>query len=263
MAEVLVTGGSGVLGTAVVPVLRAAGHRVRVLSRTAGDARVVGDLATGAGIAAAVAGVEIIVHAASSPGRHARAVDVEGTDRLVTAARDAGVGHLLHVSITGVDRIPYSYYQAKFAAEQVVAGSGIPYTVLRAAQFHPFVALLLAGLHRVPVLPVPRGWRLEPVAAADVAERVNQRVAAGPAGAVEEFAGPEVLTLGEVARAWLAARHRPALVVGVPVPGRVSAALRAGANLVAADAPRGRLTWESWLASPAVATELAQYRRRR
>ena len=262
MADVLVTGGTGVLGTAVVGVLQSAGHAVRVLSRTAAAGRVVGDLATGAGIAAAVAGVDTIVHAASSPGRGARTVDVEGTGRLVTAARDAGVGHLLYVSIPGVDRIPYSYYQAKFAAEQVIASAGIPYTIVRAAQFQPFIANLLDGLQRVPVLPLPRGWRLEPVAVADVAGHLAGRVEAGPAGAVDEFGGPEVLTLRELARAWLVGR-RPAAVIGVPVPGQVSAAIRAGANLVAADASRGSLTWASWLASPAAATETARYRHRR
>src|SRR5512142_412598 len=121
MATLLVTGGTGVLGSVAVPALQEAGHAVRVLSRSPEDGRVVGDLATGAGLAEAVTGAEVIVHAASSPRADVREVDVEGTRRLVAVARDAGAQHLLYVSIPGVDRIAVPYYRAKAAAEQIVA----------------------------------------------------------------------------------------------------------------------------------------------
>ena len=248
MAEVLVTGGTGVLGTALVPALRAAGHGVRVLSRTPGEGRVAGDLRTGTGLAEAVAGVDTVVHAASSPRRDTWVVDVAGTRRLAVAAREAGVGHLVYVSIPGVDKAPYPYYRVKYAAEQVIAAAGVPSTVLRATQFHPFVAALLAVAQKAFVLPVGAGWRVQPVDVDDVAAHLVERVGAGPAGGVVEFGGPEVRDAADLARAWLAARGAGGRVVELPVPGGFSKAVRQGALLPSPDAARGSVTWETWLA---------------
>jgi uncharacterized protein YbjT (DUF2867 family) len=259
MAEVLVTGGTGVLGSKLVPALRAAGHSVRVLSRQPGEGRLVGDLGTGAGLAEAVSGAELVVHAASAGRGNSWATDVEGTRRLAVASRDAGVGHLLYVSIPGVDRIPYGYYRAKHAAEEIVAASAVPYTVVRASQFHPLIAVLLRTMHRGPVLAVPADWRVEPVAVRDVAEHLARRLAEPPAAAVEEFGGPETWVVADLARSWLASRAERGYVLPVAFPGGLSRAMRAGANLVPPTAPRGTMTWSAWLASPDAAAEGAQY----
>src|SRR5918994_353296 len=158
MAELLVTGGTGVLGREAVPALRAAGHKVGVLSREPGDGDVVGDLSepdAGARLGPALAGVETVLHLASSPRREVWETDVGGTRRLAVGAREAGVGHFLLVSVPGADDVPYSYNRAKYAAEEVVAAAGVPYTVLRATQFHPFLALLLQLVHRGPATCCP------------------------------------------------------------------------------------------------------------
>jgi uncharacterized protein YbjT (DUF2867 family) len=259
MAEVLVTGGTGVLGSKLVPALQAAGHSVRVLSRRPGEGRVVGDLATGAGVAEAVAGCAAVVHAATAARGDTWATDVEGTRRLAVASRDAGVGHLLYVSIPGVDRIPYSYYRAKHAAEEIIAASAVPYTVVRASQFHPLIGFLFRAAHRGPLLPVPAGWRVEPVAARDVAGHLTGLVAQPPAAGVVKYGGPETREVADLARSWLAARGERGYVLPVAVPGGLSKAVRAGANLVGPDAPRGTVTWSAWLASPDAEAELAQY----
>jgi uncharacterized protein YbjT (DUF2867 family) len=222
----------------------------------------VGDLSTGAGVAEAVRGAELVVHAATAARRDTWATDVEGTRRLVVAGRDAGVGHLLYVSIPGVDRIPLGYYRAKYAAEQIVAASALPYTVVRASQFHPLIGFLLRTAHRGPLLPVPGDWRVEPVAVRDVADHLTRRLTEPPAGAVEEFGGPETRDVADLARSWLAARGERGYVVPVVFPGGLSKAIRSGANLVASTAPRGTVTWSAWLASPDAAAEVAQYANR-
>jgi uncharacterized protein YbjT (DUF2867 family) len=236
MSTVLVTGGTGLLGRAVVARLTAAGHDVRTLSRAAtAPGAVPGDLHTGAGLEAAVAGAAAVVHCASDP-RNPRTIDVDGTCRLITAARQTGKPHLVYVSIVGVDRIPWAYYQAKADAERQVAASDLPWTVLRATQFHEFTAGLLERLTRLPVVPAPPGWRFQPVDVQEVAARLAAAVRVGPSGRLPDIGGPQILTVAELTRIYLAATGHRRPVLPLPVPGRFSAALRAGANL----APEGR-----------------------
>lgn len=250
MAEVLVTGGTGALGRVLVPALRAAGHGVRVLSRRPGEGRLAGDVATGAGLAAAVDGVDAVVHLASDPDGDYWTADVAGTRRVAVAAREAGVTHLVYVSIPGVDRVPHPFYRAKFAAEQVVEAAAVPYTILRATQFHGFLADLLARGRRGPVVPAGIGWSFQPVDTRDVAAHLTGLLAAGPAAGIVEYGGPEVLDSVALARSWLAARGGRGRVIPLPVPGKFTAAARAGDLLPAADAPRGTITWEQWLRNP-------------
>jgi uncharacterized protein YbjT (DUF2867 family) len=247
MSPVLVTGGTGLLGRTVVAHLTAAGHAARVLSRTSDRPGVVpGDLRTGAGLEAAVAGVGAIVHCASEP-RDPQRVDVAGTRRLMAAARRAGRPHLVYVSIVGVDRIPWAYYRAKLVAEQEVALSGLPWTILRATQFHEFAADLLDRLTRLPLIPAPRGWRLQPIDVDEVAAQLAAAVDAGAAGRLPDLGGPEVLALQDLLRGYLRAARRRRLVVPLPMPGSFSAAFRAGANL-APDGRGGGRTFAEFLA---------------
>jgi uncharacterized protein YbjT (DUF2867 family) len=142
---ILVTGASGTLGRAVVGRLLDAGHQVRALSRqprppgrSSGARWVTGELVSGEGLAGAAAGVAAVLHCASDP-RRPRRVDLGGTANLVRAAPGAGTPHLVYVPIVGVDRVPYRYYQAKLAAEGPIQASGLPWTILRATQFHQLV----------------------------------------------------------------------------------------------------------------------------
>ena len=249
--NVLVTGGSGLLGRLVVDRLRSAGQRVRVLTHRTptADGMVQGDLRDGAGLGAALEGVDVVVHCASDA-RASSEVDVTGTRRLVDAAMTAGSPHLVYVSIVGVDRIPWRYYRAKLDAERLVAGSGLPWTIQRATQFHPFLATMLEQLARPPVLLVPRSFRFQPVDPADVADRLVRQVASGPEGRAPDFGGPEVLDLTDLARTWLRATGRRRPLLPVPVPGSLGKAFRAGANLCPEHAD-GRGTWQEFLASRA------------
>src|SRR3954449_8765507 len=142
--DVLVTGGTGRLGRRLMAPLQEAGHSVRQMSRRGtGPGGIRGDLATGRDLATALAGAEAVVHTATDPRGDPWQVDVAGTRRLVEAVDRSRLRHLVYVSIVGVDRVPYNYYRAKFAAEQVLLASGLPVTLLRVTQFHDFVDFLL------------------------------------------------------------------------------------------------------------------------
>lgn len=133
MTNILVIGGAGRLGAGVAKELAETGYRVRIMSRKQQPANlgsamewVQADLETGQGIADAVAGIDVVVHSASSPFKHTRQIDVDGMRLLLEQARIAGVAHVIYISIVGIDRISYSYYRAKLAAEELVKPAASP-----------------------------------------------------------------------------------------------------------------------------------------
>src|SRR3954447_8155405 len=176
--DVLVTGGTGRLGERLIAPLQGAGHTVKQMSRRGtGPGGLRGDLATGLDLGTALRGAEGVVHAASDPRGDAWQVDVAGTRRLVQAVDRDRLRHLVYVSIVGVDRIPFGYYHAKFATEQVLLAAGLPVTLLRVTQFHDFIDDLLSPARRGPVLPGPVGWRVQAVGRGQVAGPGPQVVA--------------------------------------------------------------------------------------
>ncbi len=210
--NVLVTGGTGALGHRVVKRLRDCGHLARVLSRRPGGGEdwVRGDLATGAGLAEAVKGMEGVVHAGSATTRFwkTHATDVEGTRRLLEPAREAGVRHFVYVSIVGMEGIASNpYYRYKLAAEAIVREGMVPWSILRATQFHTMMDMLLGVFSRLPGLAmVPFSWRFQPVDTTDVAARVVDVVTGEPAGMLPDYGGPEVRDFKSLAASWLKAR---------------------------------------------------------
>jgi uncharacterized protein YbjT (DUF2867 family) len=251
--RILVTGGTGTLGRQLIPRLQTAGHSVRVMSRrSSGDGTAVdwlrADLATGEGLAEAVTGNDVIAHLATAVRRpwEIRRVDVEGTRRLVAAARAAGVEHLVYVSIVGVDRIPWPYYKAKLAAEAEVQADSVGWSILRATQFHPLVDAIFSVLSRLPVIPIPARTAGQPVDPGEVADRLVTLIEAGPDRRISEFGGPEVLRGAEPAYQWLRARGLRRRVVPVWIPGKVGLGFRAGYHLTSQQ-PTGRVTWQEWL----------------
>ncbi|MFD0276265.1 SDR family oxidoreductase [Kitasatospora sp. NPDC127111] len=241
MTTILVTGGTGTLGRLVTERLRADGHEVRVLSRHSRPYAV--DLREGTGLAEAVAGVETIVHCASSP----RGGDEQAARHLIAAAREAGVRHLVYISIVGIDRVPLAYYRAKLAVERQIEESGLAWTVLRTTQFHDLVLGLLQTSARLPVMLLPAGVADQPIEVAEVAARLAELATGAPAGRVPDMGGPEVRPFSELARAYLRAtgRRRPRL--NVRLAGRAYRALRAGGHLTPERAV-GEGTFEQFLA---------------
>jgi len=249
--RVLVTGGTGLLGRVLIEGLTQGGYAVRALNRRPAPASdgvqwIQGDLAAGAGLDETLGGIDAVIHAASDPGR-AQEVDVHGTGRLLRAAGAAHVRHFIYVSIVGVDAIPYAYYRRKYEAEQIVRSSRVPYSIVRATQFHSFIDAILSGLARVPlVLIVPAGFKVQSIAVEEVSDYLLRRLAAGPSGWTDDLAGPEVLAIDEMARAWVAARGIRRRILRVPVPGSTARAFREGKNLAPYAANSG-LTWGEWL----------------
>src|SRR5207253_11073496 len=195
----------------IVTQLSAAGYPVRGMSRRArpgddwpGAEWAQADLATGEGIEAAVEGAEIIVHCAgSSKG------DEEKTLNLARAASRVGARHLVYISVVGADRIPvvsrvdramFGYFGSKLAAERAVADSGLPWTTLRATQFYDLCLTTARQMARLPVIPVPAGFRFQPVDAGEVAARLVELALGTPAGLVLDMAGPRVYGMAELLR---------------------------------------------------------------
>ena len=212
--RIAIAGGTGTLGRPVAAEPSERGHEVRVLSRHAPEYQV--DLTTGAGLAGA---------------RRARR-------RVSTTSW----------SIVGCDRLPVRYYQVKTEQEDVVARGPLPWTIVRATQFHELIAGFLGAAARYGVVPAPRGV-LQPIAAADAARAVADVAVGEPRRGRVEVAGPEVVPIGNLAATWRRAAGRRALLVPLPVPGRVGRALRDGWLTAARPDVRGSVTFATWASS--------------
>src|SRR5215218_9608288 len=261
MDTVLVTGGTGHLGRDLVSRLKGP-YRVRVLARSPGSDSDVewirGDLATGAGIAKALAGSQTVIHAAtlspaalrgypmpkdlwSSPS----SVDRDGTARLLKQAGAAGVNHLIYVSIVGIDKPRVPYLRRKLEAEDLVRQGPVPWSIARAAQFYWLLDRMLGKMARLPIVPLP-DMAVEPVDTSDFADYVVEAVGRGPSGRLADFGGPEVLPLAEAFDEWQQIRNHPTRTMRVPLP----SAARDAATAMSVSGPgsrHGKITWAEWL----------------
>ncbi|HVS98947.1 MAG TPA: NAD(P)H-binding protein [Solirubrobacterales bacterium] len=246
---VAVVGGTGTLGAPVVRALLERGARVRVLSRTAAAVpagaehhRV--DLTSGEGLATALDGVVVVVDTANS-NRGAEETLVAGTRRLLEAGAAAGVGHHLAISIVGIDLVPVKYYRVKLAQEEAIESGPLPFSILRASQFHQLLDGALTAAARLGVRPTGAA-KLQPIDPTVVAARLADAALAGPAGRLPDIAGPKVQTLSELSRAWATARGRRRLPLRVPSLGKVGKGLAAGALCDPAAAAPGE-DFAEWL----------------
>ena len=244
MSAIAVVGGTGTIGRHVAVTLRAAGADVRVLHRGSGEYPV--DLETGTGLDAALAGCEVVVDASNGPPRHPEGVIVQGSAGLVAAAERAGVGHLVCVSIVGIEVVPTRYYRAKLAQEQTVRGSNVPWSIVRSTQFHELLDATCSGFARWRASPRPSAI-LQPVSALEAGRAVAE-VAMRPATrATLTVAGPQAQEASALARAWCRERRRRCLPVAVPLPGDIGRAVRAGALTCSTPDVQGETSFVQWL----------------
>ena len=248
MTSILITGGTGTLGSRLTPMLRDAGCEVRVLSRRGrgpedGVEYVAGDIVEQEGLEAAVDGAEVVVHLAG-----ANKGDDVSTGNLMRAVARARARHVVYISVIAADQVPLGYFKAKFGAEQAVERSGVPWTTLRAAQFHELVLFVLSKAEKLPVVPMPSGMRFQPVDAGEVAARLAELALGEPAGRVPDLAGPHVYPLADLARGYLSARGKRRPILPLRIPGKAGRVYRAGENLNLDGAMVGKRTWEEFLA---------------
>lgn len=249
--NVLVTGGTGTLGRHVVTELRQSGHRARIFSRNPRghvDA-VQGDLRTGAGLDKATTGMDAIVHAATSARQSlVSRADIKATRRLVEIAREKGIKHFVYVSIVGIDGVPYPYYRTKLIAESIVKENRVPWSILRATQFHELMETFLNAFSRVPgITMIPFRWQFQPVDSREVAKRVVEVTLQEPQGMVADFGGPEVHDFKSIARSWLQATGQRRRLINLPLPMKFSRDFASG-KLLTPDHKDGKITFDQYLA---------------
>ncbi|WBB80368.1 NAD(P)H-binding protein [Micromonospora sp. WMMD882] len=243
--KIAVLGGTGLIGSQVVTILRAQGHEATPLSPSTGV-----DLLTGEGLDTGLKGADVVLDLTNSPSFDETSADFfrATTGNLLAAAGREDVGHVVVLSIVGVDQVPdVAYYRAKTLQEELVAAGPAPYSIVRATQFFEFVDAILSWTAdgdtvRLPATPV------QPMASADVARAVAGVAVGAPLRGVRNVAGPEVFGLDELGRVALAAKGDPRAVVVDPIAGVFGAV--PGDVLTA---PEGAVlvttTYRQWLSS--------------
>lgn len=238
----LVTGSTGQLGKPTLAALTAAGHDARGLTHRGGIDAVAADLSTGDGVDEALAGIDTVVHLATTNGKK----DLLLAENLADAAVRAKVTHLVLVSIVGIDEIPLSFYKQRVRIEEILSASGIPLTVQRATQFHSLLDSMFSAQRYLPVVIAP-SVRFQPIAVDEVATKLAELAVGSPRGRVPDIGGPAQRTMKDLHAAWRAATGGKRPAVGLRLPGKLFAAYDAGVNLVEGPA-YGRSTFEAYLA---------------
>lgn len=211
-----IIGGTGLIGSQVVRNLTAAGHEAVPHSQSTGV-----DVVSGRGLDEAVAGVDVVVNLTNSPtfDEASPAFFQSSMDNLLGAARKGGVGHVVILSIVGVDQVPeLDYYRAKVLQEEILAASGIPYSIVRATQFMEFIDAVLSWTAdgdtvRLPATPI------QPIASRDVARAVAEVAAGEPLNGIRTVAGPDIFPLDELGRITLSRKGDGRTVVTDPAAG--------------------------------------------
>jgi uncharacterized protein YbjT (DUF2867 family) len=247
--KIVVIGGSGLIGKKLVNILREHGHEAVAASPASGV-----DTLTGAGLAEALKGAQVVVDVTNSPSFEDAAVlkfFETSTRNLLSAETAAGVKHHVALSIVGADRSPDSgYMRAKVAQEKLIRAATVPYTILRATQFFEFIAAIVDGSTEGNTVRLTLAL-MQPVAADDVAAALAPVATSAPVNGIVELAGPEPLPLAELARRLLTAKHDKRQVIA-DVKARYFGAELNDQSLTPGDNPRmGQTRFDDWLSRSA------------
>jgi len=209
--KITVIGGTGLIGTKLVNNLKQQGHEVLAASPSKGVNSV-----TGEGLAAALAGAQVVVDVSNAPSWEDNAVlefFEKSTRNLLTQAAAAGVRHYVALSVVGTERLLASgYFRAKMAQEKLIQASKIPYTIVRATQFSDFVGGIANSATDGQNVRLPSAL-LQPIVSDDVAAALANVAVAAPLNGLVDIAGPEAFPLDEVVRKFLKATHDSRAVI--------------------------------------------------
>ncbi|MFI5084485.1 MAG: SDR family oxidoreductase [Actinomycetales bacterium] len=256
MSVIAVAGGTGTAGRAIAAEAIRRGFETRILSRHAPEAggapsgvrHFPADLATGDGLAAALAGADIVVDATDGKSGRALQAMPQNSSNLLRAAQLAGADRAVLLSIAGADQSTLGYYKVQAARARRFNAAPMDTVIAYSTQFHDLLASLFAAGARIGLIPALGTARFQPIATAAMAAALLDaalKTSEEPHGSVS-FGGPEVLPMKELARQWQAITGRRGLLVSVPVPGPVGRYLAAGTNLVPGNALPGQ-TFREWL----------------
>ncbi|MGH7063823.1 MAG: SDR family oxidoreductase, partial [Stellaceae bacterium] len=198
--KIVVIGGTGLIGSKAVAILRERGHEVAAASPKSGVNSI-----TGAGLKEAMAGAQVVIDLANSPSFEDKAVleFFETSERnLLPAEKAAGVGHHVALSIVATDRTDNGYFRAKLAQEKLIRAAGVPYTIVRATQFMEFLGGIADSSADGNIVRLPPVL-FQPIAADDVAANVAEVALAAPRNGIVEIAGPERAPFNEIVARYL------------------------------------------------------------
>jgi uncharacterized protein YbjT (DUF2867 family) len=253
--KIVVIGGTGLIGTKLVSMLRQQGHEVLAASPASGVNTI-----TGEGLAEALAGAQVVVDVANSPSFEDQAVmeffETSGRN-LLAAETAAGVGHHVALSVVGTERLSESgYFRAKIAQEKLIKRSPIPYSIVHATQFYEFIKSIADAAtdgNTVRLAPV----LIQPMAAEDVAAAVGRIAVGSPVNGIVEVAGPEQWRLDELIRRGLSARHDPREVISDPHARYFGAELGERTLLPGDEVSLAETRFEDWLTQSAIPKPVA------
>ena len=243
--KIVVIGGSGLIGSKLVTILRGEGHEVIAASPSSGV-----NTLTGEGLAEALRGADVVVDVANSPSfEDAAALNFFETSgrNLLAAEVAAGVKHHIALSVVGSERLPGSgYFRAKMAQEKLIKASPVPYTIVRATQFHEFVGAIAQSNNETDGIHMPPET-LQPIAARDVSAALADVAVAPPVNGTVEIAGPEAIGLDKLVRQLLEARRDERRVITDTNALYFGAPLNDQTLTPAAGARLGRTRFADWL----------------
>ena len=243
--KIVVIGGTGLIGSKTIPILRQGGHEALAASPNTGVNTI-----TGEGLAQAVAGAQVVVDLANAPSWEDKAVleffETSGRN-LLAAEAAAGVGHHVALSIVGTDRTPDSgYFRAKVAQEKVIESSRTPYTIIRSTQFMEFLGGIAASGTNGNMIRMSPGL-FQPIAADDVAAMVADVALAAPRNGIVEIAGPERAPFNEIIARYLKAIGDPREVVSDPEARYFGGRVEEHSLVPLGEARLGRISIDEWL----------------
>ena len=243
------TGSTGQLGSALLNQLKGSDYEVKITSRRKPEIIghfewVYSDLLSGEGLEEAVKDVDVIIHAATSPVKNSRFIEVSGLEKFLSKLQH--VKHFIYPSIVGIEEIPLKYYKLKYEAEELVKNSSVPYTIVRGTQFHGFVENLLLSKPLFKRYIIPGSIKFQSVDVGEFANHLINLINKGPQGRTDDFGGPDVMTLREMAELKIKMNNETNKVLNISLPGKLYKSFFDGKNTDFIQ-KMGKITFEEYL----------------